>query len=66
MDAEHSHGHLDGHPDFVLMLHGESRHCHDCGTATIFLPVDEQGWVCTVCDAAVVLADAAHAWVSAA
>jgi ribosomal protein S27AE len=54
------------HLDLVLMLHGESRHCGDCGTATIFLPVGEQGWVCTACDAAVVLADAAHSWVSAA
>jgi hypothetical protein len=53
-------------PESVLMLRGESRHCHDCGTATIFLPVDEQGWICTSCDAAVVLVDPAHAWVVAA
>jgi hypothetical protein len=54
------------HLDFVLMLRGESRHCADCATATIFLPVGEHGWICTACDAAVVLADPAHAWVSAA
>jgi hypothetical protein len=50
----------------VLMMWGESRHCGDCDTATIFLPVDEHGWVCTACDAAVVLVDPAHAWVTAA
>ena len=50
----------------VLMLRGEARQCADCGTATIFLPVDEHGWVCTTCDAAVVLVDPAHAWMSAA
>ena len=54
------------HLDLVLMLHGESRRCADCATATVFIPVGEHGWVCTVCDAAVVLADPAHAWVSAA
>ena len=63
MDAEH----IDvGRLDSVLMLRGETRHCSDCGTSTIFLPVEEHGWVCTACDAAVVLADPAHAWVSAA
>jgi len=41
--------------DFVLMLRGESRHCGDCGTSTVFLPVEERGWICTACDAAVVL-----------
>ena len=50
----------------VLMLRGEARHCSDCGTATIFLPVGEHGWTCTSCDAAVVLVDPAHAWASAA
>ena len=50
----------------VLMLHGESRHCGDCGTSTIFLPVEQHGWVCTVCDAAVLLVDPAHASDSAA
>lgn len=50
----------------VLMLRGEARHCGDCGTATIFLPVGEHGWICTSCDAAVVLVDPAHAWASAA
>jgi hypothetical protein len=50
----------------VLMLRGETRQCADCATATIFLPVDEHGWVCTTCDAAVVLVDPAHAWMSAA
>jgi hypothetical protein len=59
MDAERD---LD-RTDFVLMLHGETRHCSDCDAATIFLPVDEQGWVCTSCDAAVVLLDAAHSYV---
>jgi hypothetical protein len=49
-----------------LMLRGETRHCGDCGIATIFLPVGEHGWTCTVCDAAVVLVDPAHAWASAA
>ena len=58
---------MDGeHLDLVLMVSGETRRCGDCGTATIFLPVDEHGWVCTACDAAVVLTDPAHAWVSAA
>jgi hypothetical protein len=47
MDAEHI--------DLLLMLWGETRHCGDCGTETVFLPVDEHGWVCTACDAAVVL-----------
>jgi len=41
--------------DDVLMLWGETRHCADCGTSTVFLPVDEHGWACTACDAAVVL-----------
>jgi hypothetical protein len=50
----------------VLMLHGETRHCGECGTSTIFLPVEEHGWVCTSCDAAVVLVDPAHASVSTA
>ena len=66
MDAEHIDGHLEAHSDFVLRLHGEGRLCRDCGTVTIFLPVDEQGWICTACDAAVVLPDPAHAWMSAA
>ena len=48
------------------MLQGETRHCGECRTATIFLPVGEHGWTCTVCDAAVVLVDPAHAWASAA
>jgi hypothetical protein len=52
--------------EFQLLLRGESRHCGDCGTATIFVPVGEFGWVCTACDAAVVLVDPAHAWASAA
>ncbi|HEX4189737.1 MAG TPA: hypothetical protein VHZ06_01980 [Marmoricola sp.] len=39
----------------VLMLHGETRHCSDCATATVFLPVEDQGWVCTVCDGAVLV-----------
>jgi hypothetical protein len=41
--------------DRVLMLRGEIRHCSDCGTSTIFLPVEEHAWTCTACDAAVVI-----------
>ena len=46
---------MEERSDFVLMLRGESRHCSDCGTSTVFLPVEDQGWVCTACDAAVLL-----------
>jgi hypothetical protein len=52
--------------DTVLMLRGETRHCGDCDTATVFLPVGEHGWVCTACDAAVMLVDPAHSLTSAA
>ena len=52
--------------DVLLKLRGEARHCRDCGTATIFLPVEQHGWICTSCDAAVVLVDPAHAWLPAA
>ena len=48
-----------GDMDVLLMLRGETRYCGDCGTATIFVPVEESddgGWACTVCDAAVVVA----------
>lgn len=44
------------------MLHGEERHCADCGTVTIFLPIEDDTptgddtWVCTACDTAVVVA----------
>lgn len=41
------------------MLEGQSRHCHDCATTTIFLPVEEGCWTCTACDAAVLLHAAA-------
>ncbi len=43
--------------ELALMLQGDARHCADCGTTTVFLPVEEtdQEWMCTVCDAAVVL-----------
>jgi hypothetical protein len=48
--------------DLVLMLHGVSRWCGDCGARTIYLPVagsetdsGPDGWCCTACDAAVVL-----------
>jgi hypothetical protein len=58
MDAEHL--------DAVLMLWGETRHCSDCDAATIFLPVEEQCWICTSCDAAVLLVDVAHSLTSAA
>lgn len=41
------------------MLRGEDRHCADCGTVTIFLPVGDspltEEWVCTACDAGVAL-----------
>jgi ribosomal protein L37AE/L43A len=36
-----------------LMLLGEERLCPDCGTETLFLPVDAEAWVCVECDAAV-------------
>jgi hypothetical protein len=62
MDAEADFGGID----VVLMLRGESRHCSDCATSTIFLPVEQHGWICTSCDAAVVLVDPAHAWASTA
>lgn len=32
---------------------GEERHCPDCGTLTVFWPVDDDNWVCTSCDGAV-------------
>ena len=35
------------------MLLGEERLCPDCGTETLFLPVDADAWACTECDAAV-------------
>ena len=35
------------------MLLGEERLCPDCGTETLFLPVDAEAWVCTECDMAV-------------
>lgn len=41
--------------DELLMLHGETHHCPDCATTTIFLPVEGAAWVCTTCDAAIVL-----------
>lgn len=31
---------------------GEERHCPDCGTLTVFWPVDQDDWVCTACDGA--------------
>lgn len=36
-----------------LLLLGEERLCPDCGTETLFLPVDAEAWVCVECDAAV-------------
>lgn len=50
--------------DNMLMLRGEDRHCADCGTVTIFLPLDDiagdghgdDAWICTACDGAVVVA----------
>jgi hypothetical protein len=51
--------------DDLLMLFGETRHCDDCDTATVFLPVEgltdvlasvqDEVWICTACDAAVLL-----------
>ncbi|MFL6158051.1 MAG: hypothetical protein ACJ72D_18320 [Marmoricola sp.] len=47
--------------DTLLMLRGETRHCDDCATATVFVPVDgaaselDDVWICTVCDGAVLL-----------
>ncbi len=45
------------------MLLGQDRHCADCGTVTIFLPVDGDPygaeWTCTACDGAVLVAPAA-------
>jgi hypothetical protein len=44
--------------DELLMLRGEDRRCEDCGTVTIFLPVETDGieaWVCTACDGAVLI-----------
>lgn len=45
--------------DELLMLTGEDRHCADCATVTIFLPVEVAAtavaWVCTACDGAVVV-----------
>jgi hypothetical protein len=44
--------------DTLLMLRGETRHCDDCSTATVFLPVEDLApelqdvWICTACDAA--------------
>ena len=57
-------GAIVGAMDNMLMLRGEDRHCADCGTVTIFLPLDEtpgerygdDAWVCTACDGAVVVA----------
>jgi hypothetical protein len=36
-----------------LMLVGEERQCADCRTLTVFVPVDQEDWVCTACDGAV-------------
>ena len=35
------------------MVLGEERHCSDCGTDTVFVPVGQDDWVCTACDGAV-------------
>ncbi len=43
------------------MLRGETRSCADCGTSTVFLPVEADAWVCTACDAAVLLTPARSA-----
>jgi hypothetical protein len=47
--------------DEILMLLGVDRHCPDCGTVTIFLPVltddgtSPDELVCTACDGAVLV-----------
>jgi hypothetical protein len=47
----------------LLMTHGTTAHCHECGETTLFVPVDENadlGWCefcCTGCDSAVFLLD---------
>ncbi|WP_186525942.1 hypothetical protein [Leekyejoonella antrihumi] len=41
--------------DELLMLRGEEHDCADCGTVTIFLPLENDEWVCTACDGAVLL-----------
>lgn len=44
----------------MLMLRGVDRHCADCATVTIFLPLEDspgdEAWLCTACDGAVVVA----------
>lgn len=45
--------------DELLMRLGEARHCRDCATTTIFLPVEGDCWACTACDAAVFVQEAA-------
>jgi hypothetical protein len=47
----------------MLMLLGVDRHCPDCATTTIFLPVLDDGaapdeMVCTSCDGAVLVGPA--------
>lgn len=44
------------------MLRGAERECPDCGTLTVFLPVDDalprrtgEEWVCTACDGALLI-----------
>ena len=45
------------------MLRGTARHCDDCATETIFVPLGDEApefgdvWLCTTCDEAVVVTD---------
>jgi hypothetical protein len=48
----------------LLMTHGVTATCADCGDERLFVPVEEASWAgefcCTSCDAAVFLASQAH------
>lgn len=45
--------------DEMLILYGQERHCDDCDAFTIFLPLEDDVWVCTSCDAGIVVPVAA-------
>jgi len=64
-------GCMDHHEDdgtHLLMLHGVTASCADCGGQRVFVPVDDPGsgaYCCTSCDAAVFLvAVGAAPWLS--
>jgi hypothetical protein len=48
----------------LLMTHGVTATCADCGDERLFVPVEEASWAgefcCTSCDAAVFLASRTH------